>query len=415
MEEKFQTDEGLSLMDIVRLLLSKIKILILAVLIGGICGGVFAIWRTIDINYYGTTVEFYVNPEKPKESVSANGGSQYGVYGAYGRHVMDNMIKLLESESFTEKLVLNNSPLPEKGKWANLDNEAEVELNLDAKIDVASKLIATSNQYTETARTERAEAESLLLILRNEWDKAVVNTDYNKYSYSDLVYEKALYDNEFNMPETLSVAQNNYTTARLEAETAELHAAEALEAAEIATEQALEAWRETAKYKAALTKYKSAVSYSYLESGADIDDANNLARSFIYVNISVLNDRDFAEDMLDYVKTVLPVYVEANMAVPSEYSGTNCQRITRNDGIHQTDPGYTRNQAIKYGLLAAIAAGAIAAVVIIIIDSSDKRLRDYEVITKKFDIPVLGIVPTIESIASQNGKNNKKNHTEATK
>ena len=277
--------------------------------------------------YYECELQFFVNPEKPKETVSTNGGSQYGVYGAYGRHIMDNMIKLLESESFTEKLVLNNSPLPEKGKWANLDNEAEVALNLDAKIDAASKLIATSNQYTETARTERAEAESLLLVLRNEWDKAVVNTDYNKYSYSDLVYEKALYDNEFNMPEILSVAQNNYTTARLEAETAELHAAEALEQAEFATEQALEAWRATAKYKEVLAKYKRAVTYS-CEIDGDVDAANSVALNSIYVNISVLNDRDFAEEIVEAVKCVLPVFVEANMVVPSGYSGTTCQLLT---------------------------------------------------------------------------------------
>ena len=119
--------------------------------------------------------------------------------------------------------------------------------------------------------------------------------------------------------------------------------------------------------------------------------------------------------MLGYVKNVLPVYVEANMAVPDGYSGTNCQRITRDDGIHQTDPGYTRNQAIKYALLAAAVALVVACVVIIIVDRSDKRLRDYEIITKKFDLPVLGVVPTIESIAAPNGKNKKKNNTEAKK
>ena len=410
MEEKFQTEEGLSLMDIVRLLLSKIKILILVVLIGGICGGAFAIWRTININYYGTTVEFYVNPEKPKENISAN-GSQYGVYGAYGRHVMDNMIKLLESESFTEKLILNGEPLPEKGMWANLNDEDEAKLNLDNLIEKADGLIKTSNAYTATAKAERAEAEALLADLKIEWDKAVVNSDYNKYSYSDLIYEKASYDNEFDIPASLSVIKNNYDIARTEANIAEEHAKTALAEAEDATTIALDAWSKTAKYKSELAKYKGAVAYSYLESGADLDDANNLARSFIYVEINVLRDEAFAKEMYNRIKKVLPEYVEANMAVPSEYSGTNCQRITRNDGVHQTDPGYTKNQAIKYGLLAAAAAFVIACVVIIIVDRSDKRLRDYEIITKKFDIPVLGIIPTIESITAQN----KKNDTEATK
>ena len=117
--QNVQVEEGISLMDIVKLLLTKIKLLILVVLIGGIAGGMFAVWRTIDINYYGTKVEFYVNPEKPEESKgtssgAAAGGSQYGVYGAYGRHVMDNIVKLLGSDSFAEKLILNGGELPEK-------------------------------------------------------------------------------------------------------------------------------------------------------------------------------------------------------------------------------------------------------------------------------------------------------------
>ena len=62
MEEKVHSEEGLSLLDIVKLLLSKIKILFIVVLLAGILGGSYAIWKTYEINYWGTTVEFYVNP-----------------------------------------------------------------------------------------------------------------------------------------------------------------------------------------------------------------------------------------------------------------------------------------------------------------------------------------------------------------
>ena len=88
------------------------------------------------------------------------------------------------------------------------------------------------------------------------------------------------------------------------------------------------------------------------------------------------------------------------MAVPSDYEGTNCQRITRSDEIALTNPSYTKNQAIKFGVLAAAAAGIIAAILVILVDKSDKRLRDYEIITNNFDVPVLGVVPTIEELAS---------------
>lgn len=109
MEENLQNEEGISLIDIIRLLLQKIKLLIIVVLIGGLCGGIFGVWHTIDMKYFGTSIEFYVNPEKPSEVGSSTNsaanavGSQYGVYGAYGRHVMDAIVKLLASESFTEQ------------------------------------------------------------------------------------------------------------------------------------------------------------------------------------------------------------------------------------------------------------------------------------------------------------------------
>ena len=151
---------------------------------------------------------------------------------------------------------------------------------------------------------------------------------------------------------------------------------------------------------------------SYLESNADIDDANNLARSFIYVKISVINDKAFAESVLDSVRAVVPWYVEANMTVPSDYSGTNCQKITVMEEIHLTNPGYTTNQAIKYAVLFAFAACAVTCVIIIIVDRSDKRLRDYETVMRNLEVPVLGVIPTIEPMvqkakAAAKGKTSK--------
>jgi hypothetical protein len=164
------------------------------------------------------------------------------------------------------------------------------------------------------------------------------------------------------------------------------------------TEIALEEWRETKNYEPQLQKIKEAVSYSYLEDNADTEDAANLARSFIYVKISVLNDEEFAFDLLQIIKREVPIYVEANMAVPSGYEGTNCQRVTRMDQVALTNADFQRNQTLKFGILVGAAAFVIVCVILILVDVSDKRLRDYEVLTKRFNIPILGVVPTIESL-----------------
>lgn len=284
MEEKVQVEEGLSLLEIIRLLFSKLLILIFVAVVSGFLGGVFAVVKTVDINYWGTQLEFYVNPEKPKDSVGENGASQYGVYGAYGRHVMDNMVKLLSSEAFAEILM----------------------------------------EGMKDAPTEK-------MVYDKVTDTTVLSGEYKNY----------------------------------------------------------------------LARVKNAVTFSYLEANADIDDANNLARSFIYVRISLINDKAFATELLQRVKEEVPIYVKENMTVPVDYSGTNCQQITVMDEIHLTNPGYTTNQAIKYAILAAFAAVAVTCVLIIIIDRSDKRLRDYEAVMRSLEVPVLGVVPTIDPLLAQ--------------
>lgn len=407
MEETFHKEEGSSLMDILRLLLSKIKLLILIVLIGGLLGGVFAAWRTWGVDYYGTVepIEFYVNPENPKEIEGES--SQYSVYGAYGRHVMDNMVKLLSSESFAEKLMLNGETLPDlNDKWVNENNKTEVALAVDAKIAEARQYITEAETAKTVLQTVSDEANVALQALQKAWEKAVCDlADYKDVSYSDAAYEKLLpmikAANAGANEQYVAALEGAHTiySEKVEAETiAKANEKSAKEKAEAYTEFALEAWRATEKYATELSRYSSAVTYSYMEEDVNLEDANNLARSFIYIEFSVLNDQDFANELYERIKHVVPSYVEANMPIPAGYTGTNCQRITRADEPELTNRYYTTTEAIKYALIFAAVALVIACVAVIIVDKSDKRLRDHEIIFKKFNVPVLGIVPTIESL-----------------
>ena len=422
--QNVQVEEGISLMDIVKLLLTKIKLLILVVLIGGIAGGMFAVWRTIDINYYGTKVEFYVNPEKPEESKgtssgTAAGGSQYGVYGAYGRHVMDNIVKLLGSDSFAEKLILNGGELPEKDILI-ASNETIViggekkSLNevLNQAIDAATPYVLAIEECEENYNNAlSAKAKAITSYnkadteLDNEWrllfqQGFVKKATFNEEEFFSLVTPPEALATAYNK---FVAAQNEVTKKTLDADNAEEAWKTAKKEAQEPVEAALEYWRMSSNYSSSLKFYKEAVSFDYLESDEDYEDANNLARSFIYVTISVVGSdhqqtKALGQEVLDRVKAVVPDYISENMTVPDGYSGTNCQRITRADDIHLTNPGYTRSQAIKYALLVAAAAAVIASVIIIILDRSDKRLRDTEIIARKFNIPLLGIVPTIDEL-----------------
>ena len=422
MKEEFQTEDEISLLDIIRTLLEKIKLLIILVLIGGILGCSVAILSTVNVNYWGTSVEFYVNPES-SETDTGDNSSQYGVYGAYGRHVMDNMIKLLSSESFAEKLILNNKVLPEKGVWVNAESSAEAALNLDAKIDAALAVLA--EEQTHKSDVEAAKVaydiamknyETALKRLNDEWKRLPaslnISSSYNDVDYFKHVQNKGYPNIDAAYEAVFSETDGAYEMmlkVKEEYDNKKIVAKELAENSAAIIEVALNAWRQTEKYQAELSKYSEAVVFSYLQADEDVEDANNLARSFIYVEVSVLNDQAFAKQLLERVKVVVPAYVKENMTVPSGYIGTNCQRITRSDDISLTNPDYTKNEAIKWTILSAFITGIIAAVVVIIVDRSDKRLKECDVLTKKFDLPILGIIPTIDAIANDaNAKETKK-------
>ena len=337
MQENVQNEEsGVSLIEILRLLLSKIKLLILVVIAAAIAGGSYAFFTSRNDVHYGTRVEFYVNPEKPK--TSTDDSSNFSVYGAYGRHVMDNMVRLLKSEKFAEKLLLNGDKLP-KLKY----------------------MAGETNPW------------GLVVPQENSW--SWFTTDESKEAFN-----KAL--------ENLNKA------------TAENATAEEVEKAE---EEVFRIWRATPTYKRVLKSYAASVNYSYLDEKVEIEEANNLARSFIYVDISVTGEENetnelFAKEIHKRVSKIVPLFVEANMTVPADYQGTNCEETTTTAEIRITNPGHRKSQAIKYAVLFGAAVFVVAAVVIIIIDKSDKRLRDADVIIRKFNVPVLGIVPSIEEL-----------------
>lgn len=414
MEENIQKEDDISLMDILHLLLSKIKLLLLVVIIGGLLGGSFAIWRTIDVKYYGTEVQFYVNPDRPKKTTVSE-SSQYGVYGAYGRHVMDNMVKLLSSESFTEHLILNGKTIPDpstaENPWLiNVKGATEVEnaaasqeFNnaLNKALADTTELINQANAAKKTYSDAQKDANVELESLQEAWKAEVPSIDgvsSSYWTYSELAFNHL--QNRLS-PELKELCEHYQKTTKPQVDSLQEASDAAVKVAEDKTEDTLSQWRKTVQYRTELARYSGCVSYSYLEENADADDANNLARSFIYVKISILNDKNLAEELYDRVIEVVPTYVEANMAVPSDYEGTKCMRISRTDEIRLTNVNYTKSQAIKYAVLFAAAAAVIAAVVIIIADRSDKRLRDPETIMKLFNVPVLGIVPTINDLTEK--------------
>ncbi len=408
MEQKdVQVEEGIRLSDIFKLLLSKIKLLILVLVAGAIVGGSFAVWKTHDVKYYGTSLAFYVNPDKSDDSATG-GESQYGVYGAYGRHVMDNMIKLLSEGIFTEQMLLNGQTLPDiTEQWTT--PEEEQSLDLKGKIqavnnaEIEKKKEAVEAAYGVT-KDKYATLSDMTTALNTEWAKLynsgkVTSKNFNEDEYLGELGEAKIQGQDF--AELLDKAYNNHEAAQITYDGAVdsyRDAKAALAEANKTIEEVFTAWRKTAKYKQKLKAYQAALSFSYIRANEDLEDADNLAKSFIYVDISVLNDEDLAEELLAKIETVVPQYVKEKMTVPAGYDGTNCEITTRLYSIQRTNPGYTSKQAVLYSILAGGAALLVTCIILILLDKSDKRLRDPDLITREFNVPLLGIIPSIDEL-----------------
>lgn len=377
MEENIRTQEEISLGDIFRILLRKIKVLVLALVIGAVVGAGFGVVRTYNVKYYGTTMQFYVNPKKDSASVTSD--SQYGVYGAYSSLVMDAITKLLGSESFAEELMLDEDGIPLASVLPTGENREVI----DAAIAEAQAPIAKAKEATEAADAARlATAEAQVA-----------------YNSAKSDYDKLIGSNMTTEIELAGAALTAATTALENAEdaqaAAELKEEDAWEDANEKLETVWTEWRKSTVYRDYVQTIVSSVSYSYYDE-SEADNTTNLAKSFIYVSIDVLNNEGFANFLFERINVVLPEYVEAKMTVPSGYVGTNCQRITRLDEVARTNEGNMASTALKYGLILGAAALIVACVVVIVVDRSNKKLRDYEMTMEKFKVPVLGVIPTIE-------------------
>ena len=170
--------QEISFKQIIKILVPKFKLLVLLVLIGAICGGSVGAARTYSGRYFGTTIEFYVNPKRSDDATANN--SQYGVYGAYGRHVMDAMIKLLASESFTEKLLLEDDGLPSLEMYPEVAGE---------KYTAAQEAIKAADAAWNEAKALDAERAEAFEVLYEAWNNASIPAVFSELNYKTFFNE----------------------------------------------------------------------------------------------------------------------------------------------------------------------------------------------------------------------------------
>lgn len=117
------------------------------------------------------------------------------------------------------------------------------------------------------------------------------------------------------------------------------------------------------------------------------------------VSVSALNDEALASDLLNQIKAKLPSFIQQNMN-NNLYGTTYCKLIDWGlCGL--LNPGQWLTEGIKYGLLLGLAAFVIGCVVVIVVDRTDDRLRDYRKFSDRIHIPVLGVIPRIDAVSDE--------------
>ena len=337
----------LSLVYILNLLLKKVKWLILIALIGAFVGAGAGILTTYDKKYYGTTVKYFVNPTG--KTSTSDDISTFGLYGTYGQPIMDSMVTLLSQQSFSAMMVMSKVDdlyvyIPEKG--------ADTQLNA---------LIDDANAKRDAYAQKQEEVSSLQTAWENETDAT----------------EKA----------ALLVQLTTARSQQTEAKTLAVNA----------SNKVYNNWTRTNDFRKMVERVNKSVSFSYITQA---DSKNNtdleaLALPFIYVNVSVLNDEEFANLVYTFINISVPPFVEENMWKPGEYTESKCDRMNIFDDVQQTNQGETTSTAVKYGVLLALGAAVVACLIFVYIDLADKRIRNLDQVSEDLQIPLLGVIPTI--------------------
>ena len=351
MEETVQNE--ISLMDIMKMLVKKIKLLLcvtlIAVVVGAALGGVL----TFNKKYYGTKARFYLSAK------------------ASDTQILD----LLESGSFAETLLLNEYNLPVTVYGTQEEYNVAVE---------KSKAVQAAEKTVEAAEKAGEEAKKVVLEKQENYEQALKNyeiafqvlgayTTPNQQVIDEFeTARSALKSNDEKNPgatKQLEDAKLNLKDAKTDLKEAEADLQTKQAEFESASKKIMTAWRADKKVKKQMETIEKSVSYSY--SGGSDKATNSLD-----VGISVLKDKAFAKTLYENIKAKVPAFVEKNLHVE--------EKIIQKDGktetviedvevsflstfneVEQLNEGETLKKMITYGLILGIVALLVACVVVV--------------------------------------------------
>lgn len=368
MNDNVQNTTELDLIDLLKILGSKIKLIVCVALIAAIAGGAFSAAITLFARKnFGAQVEFYITPSSDSQ-----------------------VLYLLSSERFAEKLLLDENGLPEGASGEDYDKAlAAKNAYYDAleNLDEAKKAskeapreLAIAQKAYEEKQKAYEEAYDLLSIYKGAQDEVAKQDGHKEMLalYEDEV-EKTKAENDI-AKKAYYAASQKALEANHKLESAKEDATEAKKLADEASEIILENWRSQGDNREKISKISESVTYSYLdvETTSTNDSENKQISRFLVAQISVARDEELAKTLLNRMREVLPTYVEENVVRTEETEQeTDCILISTTVAVENLAKNTLVLDIVKFALIGMVGALAVTCIAVMItgVKELDKRKK----------------------------------------
>ena len=160
-------------------------------------------------------------------------------------------------------------------------------------------------------------------------------------------------------------------------------------------------------YDKLIQKVKKSLSFYYKADGTiEVSNSDTESKNFIYVTLAVKEEgiytQEFTRELLRQIQVKIPKIVKETMYVPTDktssggyvYVTTGCTLVTPlYPMVEWMNKTYTLTETIKWSLLMGVGLFVLACLGVILVERLDQRIKDSEMIERRLNIPVLGVIP----------------------
>ena len=302
------------------------------------------------------------------------------------------LLPLLRSESFAEKLLLEENGLPKESecdaedyaaalKAINDFNDArELKRNLKKELDLIPYSIAPIEKRYSDLKLEYEKIYDLLNTYKtapsdevakdpnhsakiSEYEEKLALADQTLTEYKQNIYDPAITDKLLKEEEFASIKRLVDDTRLV---------------AEELSEKLISKWREKDDVQEMMSVITSSVSFKYAKvmDGITADTAENQNSAFLIINVSVDNDKDAADLIIERIKSVTPEFAEQSLERLVGSIEPKCRLVSTFANTEELGGGEVIKKAVIFAAALALVSVACACTLIVAKGSLPKDFFD---------------------------------------